>query len=122
MRRYHPRDYGEIAGWYAARGEPAPPPDTLPVIGILCPGIACGFLMRTDSSVALIEGMATNPAAPLFARHRAIGRILDALVEEAKSEGFRHVVGMARSNGIAKLAEGRQFRAIGRYAMLTREA
>lgn len=122
MRRYAPSDCAEVAGWYEARGERAPPPDTLPTLGLIVPGAAAGWLYRTDSSVCLLEGFVTNPAAPLRARHRAIGAIIDALIEEAKAEGFRYVVGMARSNGIASVARRRQFKAIGAHVMLTREA
>jgi hypothetical protein len=122
VRRYATSDYPEVAGWYAAHGEPVPDAGMLPGFGLIVPGLACGFLYRTDASFALLEGFVTNPAAHLRARHLAIGEIVDALTEEAKAQGFRHVVGLSRSTGIASLVQRRQFRAIGRYDMLTREA
>jgi hypothetical protein len=123
MRPYLPFDYPEIASWYEARGEFPPADDTLPPLGFIVPNVAVGFLYRTDApALAMLEGFCTNPAAPLRERYRALGAIVDALAEHAKLIGFRCVVGLTRSTGMAALVGRRHFRKIGRYTMLQREA
>lgn len=111
-----------MAEWYRARGDAVPAEDTLPGTGLIVPGVAAGFLFRTDSAFCLLDGFVTSRDAPAKERHRALGAIVDALTEEAKALGFRCVVGLTRSSGMAKLVRRRQFSDLGRYVMLQREA
>lgn len=120
MRRYTPRDYEEMAGWYRAREMTVPPPDTLPLNGAIVPGIAAGFLYATDSTVAFMENFVTNPRAGLRERSKAITRIAEALAEEAHVLGFRSIVLTTGHTGIARKARALGYVDVGERRMMIR--
>jgi len=115
-------DHGEIAGWQILRhGLPPPDPKSFPKIGLIEPNLACGFLYRTDSDLAMAEGMYTNPEAPLHLRVEAMDRIIDGLLFMAKELGFHRVVATCRRNSMAQRTARHGFRGLGTYRMVVKE-
>ena len=78
--------------WRVAQGAEPLPPDLVPATALLVPGVACGFLVRTDGGFAMLEGFATNPAASPEARAEALAALIDALLARAARLGFTRVV------------------------------
>jgi hypothetical protein len=115
-------DFGEIAGWQIMRrGKPPPDPASFPKIGMIEPNLACAFLYRTDSDVAVAEGAYTNPQAPLHLRVEALDRLLDGLIVMAKELGFRRVVATCRRKSIAQRIARHGFKEFGTYRMVIKE-
>lgn len=104
MRRYAPADLPEIARWYAARGLKAPTDDMLSPYGMIVPGVAAGWLYRTDSSFALLDGYISNPAAPREERASALQQITDELLAEAFRNGAARVLAYTAITSIEDLA------------------
>lgn len=91
-RRINDNDTTEISSWYTARGLSSPPKAALPSIGFIVPGVAAGYLYRTDSSLALIEGYVTNPRASSEDRNRGLEALTEHLLESARLDGFTHIL------------------------------
>lgn len=121
MRPFAPQDLDELNRWYAARGLPLVPLSALPAIGVVVDGVAAGFLYRTDSDIALLDGYVTNPAAGGRARRAAFDAIVEELVRAAKCAGARRVIGMAASGGVSRAVDQLGLRFIGLYSMHARE-
>lgn len=122
MRRFATSDIDEINGWYAARGLPRLEPWAFPSMGLVEPGVAAGFLYRTDSGLALLEGIVTNPAASASSRHAALTAIGAELVAEAKRAGIKRLLGICRDRGIAERAIAHHgMRPVGVYGLVARE-
>jgi len=122
MRRFGPEDMEQVEGWYRARGLAQPPPSTLSACGFIEPGVAAGWLYRTDADFALAEGIVTNPAATPGERHAALNALMGALVEQARKCGFRVVLGVCRDPGIASRAmDSHGCRSLGMAALVARE-
>jgi sugar phosphate isomerase/epimerase len=100
MRPFAASDLPEVAGWYSARGFSGLRPGHLPKHGAIVPGVAAGWLYRTDSDVGLLDGFVTNPSAPLRERSKAVDAISSHLIELARHLGVRHLVAMCLSAGI----------------------
>jgi hypothetical protein len=122
MRRYEPGDLAELNAWHAARWLAPLRAGSLPAVGYIEPGVAAGFLYRTDSDLALLDGYITSPAATARARHRAVAAITEALLGSARTDGIRSVVGLCRSPGVARHAIRRHgMQALGRLDIVSRE-
>lgn len=122
VRRFRPEHLAELNRWYAARDLPAVMSGVLPHVGYIAPGLAAGFLYRTDSELALLDGFISNPEAPLLDRGRAISRVLEALVEEVPAgAGVSHLIGLTRVRGMEQLVERAGFSAVGGYRLFTRK-
>jgi hypothetical protein len=120
MRPFVASDYPEVAGWFRSHGETPPEPDALPVTGMIEPGVAAAFLIRTDTSVAYLDSMVSNPAASLRLRHRTLVELSDALSLEAERLGFRAVVATSKYRGIVRTAKANGFKEVGSLVMMVR--
>ncbi len=90
MHRYRPAvDYPALVALYATWGAAshAPPQTSLPLVGLIEPGVAAMFLYKTDSDICSLEHAIVHKGAP--GHTEAIHAMVDALVEEAKRCGFR---------------------------------
>lgn len=97
MRRFLTHDLGQVNAWHAARGLPPLSAEVLPVFGLLIDGVAAGWLYRTDApAICLLDGLVTNPAAPLRARSRAVRSIVEGLTAGAKAGGARSVIAFTK--------------------------
>jgi hypothetical protein len=121
LRAFNPLDLDEMNRWYDLRGEPGVKIEMLPRLGFLAPGIAAGFLYQTDSALALVEGLVSNPEALLCKRAKALHLILGALTDAAKDFGFKLVIGSSKKTGPVALTLRQGFRKIGSFEMVVKE-
>lgn len=106
MRAFLASDLEEINAWHVAHGSTPARADRLPACGAIEPGMAAAFLFRTDANVCILEGMVSNPAAPLRKRTAALHAIADHLLALAK--GCR-VVAICTADGTARTAHKHGF-------------
>lgn len=121
MRAYAPSDYEEIATWYAGRDQPIPTPKSLPEIGYIEPGVAAGFLYRTDANWSLIESYIAHPNSDAKARSESLDLISFALIQTAKEMGFKHIVSITKNPAVVARAKKHGFKSMGQYEMLSKE-
>lgn len=93
-RKYVDEDFYSIIEWYEAR-HTRPAQDMIPPTGFIVPGIAAGFLMRTDTSACILEPFIANPHANKQDRDRALNSIMKDLLDEARSLGYDRVFGFS---------------------------
>ncbi len=91
-----------ISSWHRALGfGDGPDLRVLPATGFVADGCVVGFLYATDSALAWIEGLLSDPAAPLTRRRAAGDVLLEALCAEAKHLGYLRVVGAPSRRSLA---------------------
>jgi hypothetical protein len=104
-----PEDLPEIASW---RSGGVMPWEQLPPVGFMVRGVAAGWLIQTDTAMALLEHFVSNP----------LESICIALVHEARGLGFSHVVVLPSDRSIERRVRRLGFEVAGRGAILAREA
>ena len=104
-----------IQSWYRERSLPVPEAPMLPVIGFVEEGVAAGFLVRTDTTLALLDGFVTNPAAQSNHKDIALDDIVDAIIEEARFLGFTALMAITKSEAIKARATMWRFDEDGTY-------
>jgi len=93
-----------VRSWMEARNEVITL-DALPQTGFIIPGMAAGFLYRTDSSVAMIEGLVAAPGVEREVRDQAVDAIVLAVIAEAQRLGFKTLTGTTVLEAVVKRAE-----------------
>lgn len=93
--------YAQVLRWFELFGETIFP-EVLPPTGLIIPGVAAGFLYRTDSSLAMIESLVANREAPKEERTRAIDAIIVGLSREAQKQGFKTVLGFTQLDAVVQ--------------------
>ena len=89
VREFTKEDEPEVKAWYEAHGQEYV--GHLPEEGWIEPGVAAGFLYKTDGHFAFVEGMITNPKAPARKRYNAMNEIADRCHQTARLRGFKQV-------------------------------
>ncbi len=76
---------------------------TLPKIGYVATlgkqPIAVGFLRRVEPCFAQIDTLATNAYAGSILRHEGISKVVDALINEAKSLKLKGIIAHTQDSG-----------------------
>jgi hypothetical protein len=104
MRRFTVEDYNEISTWYLSRNMTPVRQDFLPPVGFIVPGVAAGFIMQTDSNLAILEPFISNKESKSIERHEALDKIMAALVEYAKSTECKGIFGFSTSHPMIRRA------------------
>jgi hypothetical protein len=104
--------FDQVRAWMQFRNEDITP-DALPQTGFVIPEKAAGFLYRTDSSVAWIEGLVAAPGLSREERSEAVDAVVAAVCQEAKKLGFKMLLGYTVLDVVVKRAERLGFRHIG---------
>lgn len=122
MRRFRSSDLEEMNRWYAARGIAPLTPDELGEVGFIVPGVAAGFLLRTEArGVAMIDAIVTNPDAKMRVNYRAVRGIIEALERKAREMGVKRLGGFTRSSGVERVGRALGFSLAGAYNVLRKE-
>jgi hypothetical protein len=82
-------DYEMILSWWKGHNFAELPAQMLPRTGFIADNAACGFLYSTDSGIAWMEWITTNPEASKSRKKEALGAVVNALVNEAGRLGFK---------------------------------
>jgi hypothetical protein len=114
-------DLKELHKWHTAHGMPWPGNRAFPTTGLIVPGVAIGFLVKTDTSWCIIEGYCTNPEAPAKERNLALDEITDGLLKMSKTLGFSIAVALFSDDSIGHRALRHGLRDMGLYRMMTKE-
>jgi hypothetical protein len=89
VRRFDPAaDGAELARWCSDWGLGGEVLGRLPQLGLIVPGVAAGFLYRTDSTLCLIDALISNPAVDAGTRDAAIDVVVTNLIGVATELGF----------------------------------
>jgi len=86
------KHYAMLKDWANRRQIPLSEPEFLPKFGVVCPGIAAGFLYRTDSSFGLIENLIANPDSDKTERDQALTTIVHELIHLAPQLKIQRLV------------------------------
>jgi len=81
----------EMIRWNTRRSLPAPIAAKRPEIGLVVPGLAIGFVVQTDTTFAMVEGLITNPESDKALRAKAIRLLVLSLCAAAKDRGYSDV-------------------------------
>lgn len=91
-------------------------------MGLIVDDTAACFLYLTDGGIALIEGLITNPKAPLFKRYSACNDIIKRLANLAIAKGYKKILGLTQDAGTMKRVQRLGFRDLGLFHLVTLEA
>lgn len=80
------------------------PFEHLPPTGLIVENIAACFLYRTDTPVALVEHLISNPKSDETERRQAVSEIIGELLAEAKRQGAAIIYALTPISGVAERA------------------
>lgn len=121
MRLFEDADIDTVNSWYLAHGEQSVHRSMLPTTGFVVDGVAAGFFYRTDSALAFVHHVVTNPQAGVRARFRAVRDIVRACQDLAKALGIRKLLTWTDVDSIVRVAKRAGGHEVGRVVLLAQE-
>lgn len=91
IREFKKEDYSEIKNWWIAHKWQPIPVEFLPKTGYIIPNYCAGFLYKTDSKIAIMEFIISNPLTDKDKRSVALDLLINSLCNKAKEDGFKSV-------------------------------
>lgn len=108
---YKPRHYPIIAKWYTERGLPAPKMSTLSDTGFILDNRVAGWLYMTNSKLAMIEGIISNPQSIPSLRKTSLLRLCALLVDTALALGYTDIIGISEHPSVLEVGKKLGFKA-----------
>src|ERR1700678_2917140 len=96
VRKYKKSDYNEVSSWFQDRNIDISE-GYLPETGFIAPGVAAGFIYKTDANFCIFECFIANRDKSYEEREAALTKIVSSMIGEAKEMGFERVYGFATS-------------------------
>lgn len=96
--------------WWIGHGWPPVPVEALPFTGFVVKDVCAGFMYKTDSSIAFMEFIVSNPQANPMAVGRGIKMIVEAIQKEASSRGFTSLLTFINKKSLGKMYERSGFK------------
>lgn len=109
-RKVKETDFVSIERWRSSRGLPPILRQMYAPNGFIVDGVAAGFLTFTDTSVALIENLVTNPEVEKDEREAALSSIIVDCEKMARACDCTYVIGISNRSKIASYARMHGFR------------
>jgi hypothetical protein len=110
LRRIKPNDYPMIESWYRKRKLTPPPWQDLSETGWIADDRVAGWLLCTNSSVAIIEGLISNPDSLASNRKESMLKLSGFLVDTALLLGYSKVIAVSKHPSVDKVAKQLGFR------------
>ena len=98
-------DLGTLNKWCIQWGKGPFPDGWLPKTGLWVKDIIAGFIYKTDSSLAFIECIISNPKASKADRREAFLVLEKALCENAKKSGYAYLQGITCNRSVADVGK-----------------
>lgn len=107
VREIRESDWETMQDWWTKWNWPRMPKDLLPMNG--CGGlmvykeqelIACGFLYLSNSKVAWLDWIVSNPEYRHKDRKEALSMLITSLEEVARQQGYSIIISIARNNSL----------------------
>ena len=94
-----------IAGWYLDRDMTPPAPESLSDVGYIVEERVAGWIYLTNSNVAMIEGVISDPNSLPSFRRLATKRLCSTLVDMAVALGYTKVLAITSHPAIMEICE-----------------
>jgi hypothetical protein len=115
ITRYKDEHYPEIVEWLKARRMPVIEQSELSFHGFIEPGVACGFLINTDTKTTIIDFFISNPKAYKSERDQALDAIAQELIRFARVMGYKKVICRSQLDTIKDRAKRLGFTDLGEF-------
>jgi len=92
-RWYNDWKMNSVADWY------------FPEDVFIIDGVICASYYKTNSKIAYMENVISNPDCPSEIRKAGLGLIGDYIFKQAKSDGFKVVIGWTDNNSVSKTSQ-----------------
>ena len=105
IHRIKARDYPIIESWFRSRKIAPPSYQELSETGWIADNRVAGWLLCTNSSVAIIEHLISNPDTVPSLRQESIQKLTGFMIDFALMLGYTHIVAASKHPSVDRVAK-----------------
>lgn len=111
--------YPTLKRWYEARGKETFNRHLISDLGYMVDGRVAGWLYLTNSNIAMIECIISDPGTVPSLRKESLNKLVGHLIDTAVNLGYIHIWGISKHPSIEKVAEKYGFKITEGFKVLT---
>ena len=100
LKRVTSKDFPMIVSWYRQRSLTPPDPRALSDVGFVADNRVAGWLYLTNSNIALIEGIISDPKSPPSLRNESLDKIIGFMIDFALELGYTQFIGITKHSKV----------------------
>lgn len=112
LRRVASKDFPMIVQWYRQRNLTPPDPRALSDVGFIADGRVAGWLYLTNSNIAMIEGIISDPNSSSSLRRESIDKLVGFMIDFALQLGYTQILGVSKHMRIHDVGKKFGFKAL----------
>lgn len=112
LKRVTSKDFPVIVHWYRKRNLKVPDPRALSDVGFIADGRVAGWLYLTNSNIAIIEGIISDPDSTSSLRRESLNKLIGCLIDFAVHLGYTQIMGVTKHPGIQTLGKRYGFKSL----------
>jgi hypothetical protein len=121
LKRFTSDDLDEMNSWYKGRNMPELPLESLPEVGFIVKGLACGFIYNMEDKIGLIEGYITPNNVNHRERDEALDLVTQSLLSAAKDLNLNKIMVLTQAQAIYERALKFGFQNIGSFQVMSKD-
>jgi len=112
LKRVTSKDFPMIVRWYRKRGLTPPDPRALSDVGFVADGRAAAWLYLTNSNMAMIEGVISDPESTPSLRKESINKLIGFIIDFALQLGYTQIIGVTKHPSMQELGKKYGFKTL----------
>lgn len=96
LKRVTSKDFPMIVHWHKERKLTVPDPRALSDTGFIADGRVAGWLYLTNSNIAMIEGIISDPKSPASLRRESLDKLIGFMIDFALELGYTQFIGITK--------------------------
>lgn len=109
----------DIADWYKRRGLITPNSNMLSDMGYISDGRVAAWLYITNSGIAMIENVISDPRSIPSLRRQSLHKLLGFLIDMATALGYTTILGITKHEGMIDTVKKFGFTELKDYKLVT---
>lgn len=112
LKRVTSKDFPVIVHWYRKHKLTPPDPRALSDVGFVADGRVAGWLYLTNSNIAIIEGIVSDPDSTKSLRKESLNKLVGFLIDFAMNLGYTQIIGITKHPHMKELGKRFGFKTI----------
>lgn len=112
LKRVTSKDFPIIVHWYRKRKLTPPDPRALSDVGFIADNRVAGWLFITNSNIAMIEGIISDPESTPSLRKESLNKLIGFLIDFALSLGYTQIIGVTKHPNVQELGKRYGFKTL----------
>lgn len=118
LRKIGSKDFPLIVSWYKKHKQRVPDPRALSNTGFIADERVAGWIFLTNSNIALIEGIISDPDSIPSLRRESLNKLIGFMIDFCIASGYTQIIGITKHPRIEFIGKKYGFKTLPSHKVL----